>query len=70
MRDEEYFNDTLFVYSNKELKKLIIDYLKKSKSKKDFQTPLYIFVDDAIKVHLKSKGINFDKKPRKLALTR
>lgn len=65
MKDEEYFNDKLFVFSNDELKETIFTYLKEKSKKEDFQTPLYMFVDEALREKLKKQGVEFNNKPGK-----
>ena len=59
IRDKEYFDDKIFVFSNNELRELLKDYgLKK-------QLPLYLVVDEALRDFLKSKGYEFENSPRR-----
>ena len=70
MKDEDYFNDGLYVYTNDELKSVLLDYLKNKKPKGEIQTPLYMFVDEALRDKIKVLGLGFEKKPGKPMIVR
>jgi len=62
MKDEEYFNDKLFVYSNKEL----VQLLKNRKNAEGI--PVYMSVDEALRNLVNAEKIVFNKKPKKPVL--
>jgi len=62
LRDKNYFDGKLFVFTNEETKKLALKFAK------DSQLPLYLVVDDAIRKHLKENGLTLEGKPKRPTL--
>ena len=68
MKDEQYFDDKLFVYTNKELKEKIMKHIKNNNLNREIQVPLYMIVDEALRKYLTEQNIDFDKEPRRTQL--
>ena len=62
IKDTDYFNDKLFVYSNEDLKEAL---LKHSKEKGE---TLYLIVDEALRKYLNENDVKFETKPKKAVL--
>lgn len=62
MKDEKYFDDRLFVFSNKKLKDSIMALSKKKKQN------VYVIVDEALRNYVNDNGVDFKDKPKILKL--
>ena len=59
MKDKEYFDDKMFVFTNKKLKVLAMKYSDK------VNLPLYFIVDEAIRLYLEKNNVKIDNTPKK-----
>ena len=58
MRDEEYFNGKMFVFTNDEVKNIALEKAKEENK------PLYLFVDEAVREKLEREGTLVEKRPK------
>lgn len=61
-RDKDYFDDKMFVFTNKDTKRKMAELA----SEKDMT--LYFIIDESIRDYLDKNGIKTNRKPKRLTL--